>query len=89
MKSPRRSAWAAWRGLPRARHQARRIVAVKVLPAQLTDSPAALSRFEPEAKAVAALTHPNILSIFDFGREGADVYAGIKYYMVLVPDAFA
>ncbi|MEO8190239.1 MAG: hypothetical protein ABI682_07830 [Acidobacteriota bacterium] len=36
-----------------------RDVAIKVLPAHLTDSPDARARFEREAKAVAALSHPN------------------------------
>jgi Tol biopolymer transport system component len=44
-----------------------RDVAIKVLPDMLASDPAALARFEREAKAVAALSHPNILSIFDFG----------------------
>jgi eukaryotic-like serine/threonine-protein kinase len=52
-----------------------RDVAVKVLPAQLTSSPDALARFEREAKAVAALSHPNILSIFDFGTHDGVSYA--------------
>ena len=52
-----------------------RDVAIKVLPPHLADSSAALERFEREAKAVAALSHPNILSIFDFGREGGAAYA--------------
>jgi Tol biopolymer transport system component len=52
-----------------------RDVAVKVLPAHLATDADALSRFEREAKAVAALTHPNILSIFDFGRDGETAYA--------------
>ena len=52
-----------------------REVAVKVLPARLTADPEALSRFEREARAVAALSHPNILSIFDFGVHGETVYA--------------
>jgi TolB-like protein/tetratricopeptide (TPR) repeat protein len=52
-----------------------RDVAVKVLPEQLTASPDALARFEREAKSVAALSHPNILSIFDFGTQGAVSYA--------------
>ena len=52
-----------------------RDVAVKVLPAQLTSSPDALARFEREAKAVAALSHPNILSIFDFGTHEGVSYA--------------
>src|SRR4051812_22479422 len=52
-----------------------RFVAVKVLPSQLADNVMALSRFEREAKAVAALSHPNILAIFDFGRHGDTAYA--------------
>jgi len=52
-----------------------RDVAVKVLPAQLTSSPDALARFEREAKAVAALSHPNILSIFDFGTHNGVSYS--------------
>ena len=44
-----------------------RDVAIKVLPEAFARDPAALARFELEAKAVAALSHPNILSIFDFG----------------------
>ncbi len=49
-----------------------RQVAIKVLPSQLAENATALARFEREAKAVAALSHPNILSIFDFGHEGDD-----------------
>ncbi|MBL8188428.1 MAG: protein kinase, partial [Acidobacteria bacterium] len=44
-----------------------RDVAVKILPEHLAQNVEALRRFEREAKAVAALSHPNILSIFDFG----------------------
>ena len=52
-----------------------RDVAIKVLPAQLTADPEALARFEREAKAVAALAHPNILSIYDFGTHEGISYA--------------
>jgi len=52
-----------------------RDVAVKVLPARLTYDEGALARFEREAKAVAALSHPGILSIFDFGTESNVAYA--------------
>jgi eukaryotic-like serine/threonine-protein kinase len=52
-----------------------RDVAVKVLPENLLEDGEALARFEREAKAVAALSHPNILAIHDFGREGGIAYA--------------
>src|SRR4051794_10962008 len=46
-----------------------REVAVKVLPEQLAGSPGWLARFEREAKAVAALSHPNVLALYDVGTE--------------------
>lgn len=52
-----------------------RDVAVKILPEHLAQDADALHRFEREAKAVAALSHPNILSIFDFGTEENTSYA--------------
>ncbi len=45
-----------------------REVAIKVLPPSLSSDPAALARFEREAMSVAKLSHPNILSIFEFAR---------------------
>jgi TolB-like protein/Tfp pilus assembly protein PilF len=51
-----------------------REVAVKVLPERLAEDPSSLSRFEREAKALAALSHPNVLTILDIGREGAIAY---------------
>ncbi len=44
-----------------------REVALKVLPPALATDAAALGRFQREARSVAALSHPNILAIFDFG----------------------
>ena len=56
-----------------------RDVAIKVLPPHLAADPEALARFEREAKAVAALSHPNILSIHDFGRDASGVsYAAME-----------
>ena len=52
-----------------------RLVAVKVLPPALAADPALVARFEREAKAVAALSHPNVLGIFDFGTEDGHTYA--------------
>jgi len=52
-----------------------RDVAVKVLPGGLAADPEALARFEREARAVAALSHPNILAIHDFGTHEGTAYA--------------
>src|SRR5204863_8202450 len=52
-----------------------RDVAIKVLPESFSQDADALLRFEREAKAVAALSHPNILSIFDFGTHDGIAYA--------------
>ncbi|MDE3260797.1 MAG: serine/threonine-protein kinase [Acidobacteriota bacterium] len=46
-----------------------RTVAVKVLTAHLADSPEQRERFEREARAIAALNHPNICALYDLGRE--------------------
>jgi len=53
----------------------KRDVAVKVLPATLSNDAEALARFEREALAVASLSHPNILAIHDFGSEAGNAYA--------------
>src|SRR5213595_1820296 len=45
-----------------------RDVAIKVLPEALTNSATARERFQREARAVAALQHPNICTIFDVGE---------------------
>src|ERR1700756_2233925 len=52
-----------------------REVAVKVLPESLADKADRQARFEREARAVAALSHPNILAIHDYGTQGAVTYA--------------
>jgi serine/threonine protein kinase/tetratricopeptide (TPR) repeat protein len=52
-----------------------RDIAIKVLPERLAQDPQSLARFEREAKAVAALSHPNILAIYDIGREHDVTYA--------------
>src|SRR5215208_1604123 len=52
-----------------------RDVAIKILPAAVGSDPDRLARFEREARAVAALSHPGILAIHDFGRDGGVTYA--------------
>jgi serine/threonine-protein kinase len=60
----------------RARHaRLERDVAVKVLPEHLSGNARARERFEREAKAIAALSHPNILAIHDSGEENGVSFA--------------
>ena len=51
-----------------------RDVAIKVLASSLASDPDALARFEREAISVAKLSHPNILSIFEFARHGSTAF---------------
>jgi Tol biopolymer transport system component len=51
-----------------------RDVAIKVLSPALAAHPAALVRFEREAMTIARLSHPNIVSIYEFGRDGATTF---------------
>ena len=53
----------------------RRKVALKFLCEDVADDAGRRSRFESEARAVAALNHPNIVSIFDFGQLNGYPYA--------------
>ena len=52
-----------------------REVAVKVLPTDVARQAEALARFEREARAIAALSHPNILAIHDFGVDNGVAFA--------------
>ena len=46
-----------------------RDVAIKILPEHLASDGVVLARFTREAKALAALSHPNILAVYDVGCE--------------------
>src|SRR5438552_6532641 len=47
-----------------------RVVAIKVLPAQLAGDPAFRDRFEREARTLSQLDHPHICALHDVGHEG-------------------
>ena len=56
-----------------------RQVAIKVLPPQLASDATTLERFRREARAVAALSHPNIVAIFDVGSDRGLQYAVTEF----------
>ena len=56
-----------------------RQVALKVLPADQAQDPAALARFHREARAVAALDHPNIVRAYDVDMEGRTYFLVMEY----------
>jgi serine/threonine protein kinase len=59
-----------------------RQVAVKLLAEHLADDPAFVSRFQREAQAAARLIHPNVVQVFDSGRdEGSGQYFIVMEYI--------
>ena len=54
-------------------HVLNRYVAVKILRDEFTTDEEFIKRFEVEAQAAASITHPNIVSVYDVGRDG-DLY---------------
>ena len=51
-----------------------RDVAIKIMPASVAGDPDRLARFEREAQAVASLSHPNIVAVFEFGAQAGAPY---------------
>jgi len=59
----------------------KRIVALKVLPPQLSRDPEFAKRFEIEAKAISLLQHQNIVSIYEYGEDD-----GLRYFAMQFVD---
>jgi eukaryotic-like serine/threonine-protein kinase len=51
-----------------------RSVAIKILPAEVAGDPVRRQRFEQEARALGALNHPNIVSVYDIGQSDGRAY---------------
>ncbi|MEK6262566.1 MAG: serine/threonine-protein kinase [Planctomycetota bacterium] len=56
-----------------------RVVAVKVLPRELADAPSFSERFTREAKALASLNHPHIVTVHDFGQVDGQFYLVMEF----------
>lgn len=56
-----------------------RTVAVKILPPKLAQDPEFVRRFEKEATALASLSHPNIIQIFDRGMANDHYYFAMEF----------
>ena len=59
--------------------QLNRFVALKILPESLAGDPAFASRFAQEAQALASLSHPNIVTIHDFGQANGLFYLLMEF----------
>jgi eukaryotic-like serine/threonine-protein kinase len=56
-----------------------RWVAVKVMHREISDQPDQLERFRREARAVAQLSHPNVVAVIDAGEDGGHPYIVFEY----------
>ena len=58
-----------------------RRVALKLLPAKFTTDPERVRRFEQEARAASATSHPNILTIYEIGQ--VETETGVTHFMAM------
>ncbi|MFN7988077.1 MAG: protein kinase [Thermoanaerobaculia bacterium] len=60
-------------------HKLERPVALKILPGQLWGDETAMRYFIREARAIAALKHPNIVGLYDFGEGFGSAYLAMEF----------
>src|SRR5262249_21642236 len=56
-----------------------RVVALKILPAEMAKQPTTLERFKREAKAAALLRHENVVTIYDVGEVSGTYYIALEF----------
>ena len=56
-----------------------RTVAIKILPAHLSERPQARERFDREARAISSISHPNICHLYDVGQQNGASYLVMEY----------
>lgn len=56
-----------------------RTVAIKILPAHLSDNPEARQRFDREARSISSLNHPNICTLYDVGHQDGTDYLVMEF----------
>ena len=56
-----------------------RAVAVKVMHREMSEQPDQLERFRQEARAVAKLSHPNVVAVYDVGTHGERVFIAMEH----------
>src|ERR687894_1511179 len=56
-----------------------RWVAIKILHREISDQPDQIERFRREARTVAQLSHPNLVSVIDAGEDGGHPYIVFEY----------
>jgi eukaryotic-like serine/threonine-protein kinase len=79
MKSSRRWAPAAWEKCIASDTRLDRTVAVQILPEHPWSSAEARQRFDREARAISALSHPNICHLYDVGQQDGTSYIVMEY----------
>lgn len=56
-----------------------RDVAIKLMPQEMLDKPTLRTRFEREAKIIASLEHPAIVTVYDFGEKNGQPYLVLRF----------